>query len=412
MDECRRLAQLPAGSACAIFPCMMRLLSGLIFALFAQLATPCRADQWFPPQPETYESPDKTYRLQVRPRELVSPLAYFSDKAKRREPAGGAKGQQQRRATATIEHLGADGAWTALWSGPLTNEVAPVDALIADGGRYVVTFDNWHSMGYGPNVVVIHDGQGRVIRAMALTDIVSEEYVFALGHSVSSIHWRGTPQLGPDDTVRIPIVVPGDRQGSEEETYVDAVIRLADGAVLSGASPEWRHAQAAAAKEAQSRRDYDERAREAFIAPLLGPSDNTERAWHDYLLEAFLRSAPRWKDDYPATTVLRDPSASDYAPSEGWLRDALLGRDYLRGPVAFASIAPFDHFVARMKAILAEAKPGSLRGIKVYIAAPTGTLPMFKAMFAKTGAQVHLFDPAVPIPQRPERLKAYLAAGA
>lgn len=390
---------------------MMRLLLRLLFALFALLATPCRADQWLPPQPQTYESPDKAYRLQVRPRELVSALAYFSDKVKKREPAGSAKGQQESRATATIEHVGTDGVWTALWSGPLTNEVAPVAALIADGGHYVVTFDNWHSMGYGPNVVVIHDGHGRVIRALALNDIVSDEYVFALGHSVSSIHWRGDPYFGPDDTVMVPIVVPGDRQGADGETYVDAVIRLSDGAVLSGASPAWQNAQAVAAKEAQSRRDYDEGARKAFIAPLLGPTENTELAWHNYLLEAFFRCAPRWKNDYPSTTVLRDPSAPDYAPSEDWLRDALLERDYPRGTMSFATIAPFGYFVARMKAILAEAKPGSLKGAKVYIAAPTSTLPMFKAMFARTGAQVQLLDPAIPIPQRPERLRAYLSAG-
>ena len=192
----------------------MHSRSKLLFVLLAFVATPCRADQWLPPQPQTYQSPDKTFRLQVRPRELVSALAYFSDKVKKHEPAGGAKGEQQASATATIEHVGTDGVWSAVWSGPLTNEVAPVAALIADGGRYVVTFDNWHSMGYGPNVVAIHDGHGRLIRALALNDIVSEDYIFALGHSVSSIHWRGDPHFGPDDTVMIPIVVPGDRQGT------------------------------------------------------------------------------------------------------------------------------------------------------------------------------------------------------
>ena len=385
-------------------------LSRLLLFLFALVATPCRADQWLPPQPQTYESPDKTYRLQVRPRALTSALAYLSDPVKKREPAGGVKREQQTTATATIEHLGADGAWTALWSGPLTNEVAPVNALIADGGRYVATFDNWHSMGYGPNVVAIHDGHGLLIRALALNDIVSEDYIFALGHSVSSIHWRGDPHLGPDNTLVIPIAVPGDRQGTDDETYVDAVIRLSDGAVLSGISTEWKNARAAAAKEAQSRRDYDEKARQAFIAPLLAPSENTELAWGHYLEEAFFRSAPRWKDDYPSTTVLRDPSAPEYAASEGWMRDALLSLDYPHGTMSFASIAPFDHFAARMKAILAEAKPGSLKGSKVYIVAPISALPIFKAMFAKTGAQVHVLDPEIPIPQRPERLKQYLSS--
>ena len=91
------------------------------------------------------------------------------------------------------------------------------------------------------------------------------------------------------------------------------------------------------------------------------------------------------------------------------MRDALLSLDYPHGTMSFASTAPFDHFAARMKAILAEAKPGSLKGSKVYIVAPTSALPIFKAMFAKTGAQVHVLDPEIPIPQRPERLKQYLS---
>jgi hypothetical protein len=42
---------------------MMPLLSRLLLVLLALVATPCHADQWLPPQPQTYESPDKTFRL-------------------------------------------------------------------------------------------------------------------------------------------------------------------------------------------------------------------------------------------------------------------------------------------------------------------------------------------------------------
>ena len=62
-----------------------------------------------------------------------------------------------------------------------------------------------------------------------------------------------------------------------------------------------------------------------------------------------------------------------------------------------------------MKAILADAKPGELKGSKVYIVAPTSALPMLQAIFAKTGAKVFVLDPNVPIPQRPDRLKRYPA---
>ena len=40
-----------------------------------------------------------------------------------------------------------------LWAIPLVNEVSPVDALVSDKDDYVITFDNWHSVGYGDDAV-------------------------------------------------------------------------------------------------------------------------------------------------------------------------------------------------------------------------------------------------------------------
>ena len=388
---------------------MTRIHSHLLLALLACWAAPSNADSWLPAEPKIYVSPDQTYRVRIDPRPITSPLAYFSDKVKGREPAGAPKGHKDSKATATIEHLENAGQWIRIWSGNLSNQVAPVDALIADGGKYLVTFDNWHSMGYGQNVVAIYDGHGQLIRALALSDIVSADHIAALQHSVSSIQWRGEPHLTPEGLLVIPIVVPDAQDESKEETYLDAVLRLSDGPVISGSSPDWQRAEATAQFVARQKRDYEEQAKQAFIAPLLGPSENTERNWHGYLNEAFYRSSPDWKDETTSTTVLRDPNAPDYAASEGWLRDALLSLDYEHGTMSFASIAPFDFFVARVKAILADAEPGQLKGSKVHVAAPTSALPLLQTIFAKTGARVFVFDPNIPIPQRPDRLKRYLS---
>ncbi|WP_395396143.1 hypothetical protein WBP07_22755 (plasmid) [Novosphingobium sp. BL-8A] len=66
-------------------------------------------------------SPDQTYRVRIDPRPITSPLAYFSDKVKGREPAGALKGHKDTKATATIEHLENADQWTRLWSGNLSN---------------------------------------------------------------------------------------------------------------------------------------------------------------------------------------------------------------------------------------------------------------------------------------------------
>jgi hypothetical protein len=87
----------------------------------------------------------------------------------------------------------------------------------------------------------------------------------------------------------------------------------------------------------------------------------------------------------------------------------LLALDYPKDVIAIASIAPFDYLMERMKAILADAKPGKLKGVRLYIAAPSTALPALQTIFAPTGATVICLDPTQPIPQRPERLKRYLS---
>jgi TonB family protein len=73
---------------------------------------------------------------------------------------------------------------------PLVNEVSPVDLAISDRGDYIVTLDNWHSMGYGDSVVVIYRPNGRVVRQIALEELVAESDIQHLARTASSIWWR------------------------------------------------------------------------------------------------------------------------------------------------------------------------------------------------------------------------------
>lgn len=367
-------------------------------------ASPSYADSWLPPKVETYYSPSKAFRLRITPRALSSALGYFSDKVNGREPAGAPRDSKQVTARATFERREETGTWVTVWEGALTNEIAPVDALISDNGQ-IVTFDNWHSMGYGSNVIAIYDQQGAVVRTLALSDFLPSFFIEALPHSVSSIHWRGQARLADDGSLVIPIVVPRAEQEGDTTTYVDAVIRLADGNVVSGTSPDWQAALAEAQTKGAIDRSLAEQAEQEFASPLLGPKENTERAWHDYLREAFFRTAADWADNIPATTVLRDPSAPDYAASEAWLRDDLLATDYPKDVIAIASIAPTGVLIERMRSILARSKPGRLKGVRIYVAAPSTLLPVLKGVLDRTGAEVACFDPEQPIPQRPERMR-------
>lgn len=71
------------------------------------------------------------------------------------------------------------------------NEVSPVSALVASNGGYLVTFDNWHSAGYGDDVVVIYHSNGTLVKKFGLDDLLTEGDIETLPRSVSSIWWGG-----------------------------------------------------------------------------------------------------------------------------------------------------------------------------------------------------------------------------
>ena len=71
----------------------------------------------------------------------------------------------------------------------MRNDVSPVSVLVSNSGAYVVTFDNWHHVGRGSNVVVIYGPKGKLVREMGLEDFLPREKVNALPISVSSTWW-------------------------------------------------------------------------------------------------------------------------------------------------------------------------------------------------------------------------------
>ena len=73
----------------------------------------------------------------------------------------------------------------------LPNPVAPVEALLSNGGS-LITFDNWHNIGYG-KVVVIYNATAQIVRAYDLEQLYPREQVGRIPMSTSSRWWRCTP---------------------------------------------------------------------------------------------------------------------------------------------------------------------------------------------------------------------------
>ena len=147
-------------------------------------------DSWGLPEKESVHSANGRFRLDITPVQLLGILPYFQDKATGQDRPGAADHRPCRGRL--CERL-ADGREREIWRGVLGNEVSPVGAAVADDGRYFVTVDNWHSIGYGDNVVAAYgpivEGKAET-RCWGLEQILSPEQMKKVLCTTSSRHWR------------------------------------------------------------------------------------------------------------------------------------------------------------------------------------------------------------------------------
>jgi hypothetical protein len=204
----------------------------LIFILVIAVAfTPSgSADEWALPKKEKYYSPNRQYYLEVIPKKLESQLKFFEDKVNNKENAGALPDAKDNHAKGFVYARRSDGTYFQKSRFSLVNEVSPVSAIVSNDGKYVVTFDNWHSMGYGDDVIVIYRSDGSVIKKFALGDLLTEGDIETLPHSVSSIWW-GRDHYITDSTGMLVLKIVSNRKNPWEEgvQFRDLKIGLVDG---------------------------------------------------------------------------------------------------------------------------------------------------------------------------------------
>ncbi|MEO5829797.1 MAG: hypothetical protein ABIQ36_04440 [Rhodanobacter sp.] len=385
------------------------LMACVVFGL-AAFGAASHADSWMPPTPKTYTSDDGTWRFTVTPRAINSPLAFFEDKVANHKNAGGIPGNLQKQAQGFMEHR-QHGQWQAVWNRPLLNEVGPVSAIVSPTGQ-AVTFDNWHTMGYGKDAVVIYDRDGKPVRAMALDDFLPTVWVDALPRSVSSIWWGSGHHFSADGKqLVLQVVVPSLKQTAgdfDKAEHCDLAFDLASGRAIPPAAEGWAHAMASAEAVDARNRIEAAKAEAAFISPLTAPHSAVDQDWHGYLVEAFFRLDPEWQDGWPATNVLRSPQRDDYQASVGFLRDALHDDSSRHGALMIAS--PSQDNLVKVLSELTPAVPlGWLKHARVYVVADNAHTKSVAKALARTGATYIQLDPDKPIPQRKARLDRYRA---
>lgn len=110
-----------------------------------------------------------------------------------------------------------------MWSIRLLNDVSPLHALVSKSSNRVITFDNWASVGYGDNVVVIYGLNGKLIRKLALGDILDEAAVDSVPMTVSSRWWGGDHYLDEEREVLVLKVVGNMEMPLHEEAEFEHV---------------------------------------------------------------------------------------------------------------------------------------------------------------------------------------------
>jgi hypothetical protein len=392
---------------------MKSIVLPVLFALTGAVAAiPARADSWALPKATQVSSPDGKARARIVPRDLESQLAYFTEAGEHKARPGQARGGNSQ-ARARVEVQAADGAWTLRWEGPLANDVAPVDVLVADGGRNVVTFDNWHSVGYGKDAVVLYDATGRIVRQWGLADFLGKRYVLGLPHSVSSIEWRGKPRLSADGSrAEIDVVVPADDPEAEPSRFVVFDLSLADATLRPRDPAQWASAllageKAAAAVDAARQKWLDE-----LAAPFPSPVGKDEEAWRQYERELERRLDVRLDGYINSFILLPAKDDPDYAEElsyvEGFARymTKVSRQERERGyaNVVYASVEPHDMYQRLLPAVRA-APAGAWVGARLIYAGEAEHDAELREAIERTGATYLFVDIAQPLPGEHPRLE-------
>jgi hypothetical protein len=86
-----------------------------------------------------------------------------------------------------------------VWSRHLINNHAPVRVFVADSGQYVLTMDEWHSVGELP--VVIYGPRGELVRVHSTDSLGLKDDTLHIDRTISSYWWNenSISFFGPDE---------------------------------------------------------------------------------------------------------------------------------------------------------------------------------------------------------------------
>lgn len=383
---------------------VLRRFSSAALALTLLIAPAAFADSWMLPATREYLSADQQARLTVTPRELTSQVDFFRDKVDGKASAGQRPDSAATTASGKLERKTTGGKWQVVWQHALVNDVSPTSALVAAQGKYTVTFDNWHSVGFGDDVVVIYDTAGKLVRSMALKDFLPEDYVLALPRSVSSLHWGYRHRLADnDETLLLHVVVPDEESPGhreQEPAFLDIRVRLADGVVTPPSGPAWEQALASAMRVRAMQEEGVRAFRAKRAAPLSAPDSDDRNAWREYLTELMVRSTTDLRD-FPRLYLLPAEHDSDYSDDRAMISEAIasgIGRYIAKGTRVYFGSPASVRLAELMVEELGKLRPGALQGYEIAFVGEAALDAEVEAAVQRTGATYSFVDIRKTIP--------------
>jgi hypothetical protein len=204
-------------------PINIFILSGLLISMTA------KADFWDNPRVKTYYSENKEFKLVITPK-MTSDKYYLWDYYKSNKHPQTKKILRKKekfirnisehdtiRIPCTGELYQINGTDSVLiWKRPFLNEVCPVYAIVSNDGSSIATFDNWYSIGYGVNVLVVYDNKGNARKTYKLEEI-SPFPLNDYSMSISSLYWRKDVRYIDND--RIEIIFETDDNKTTKRIY-------------------------------------------------------------------------------------------------------------------------------------------------------------------------------------------------
>lgn len=165
---------------------MMKKIILFLFASF--LIMDVKADSWPLPTTEIYYNQNRTFYVKIYPQHIPEKywkwLSASPKKKKKFQPKDTLVIPCYAQFYKVIGNKD-----SLIWEQQLINKVAPLVAIISNDGRFLVTFDNWSSLGYGIDVMVYYNEKGELIKRHKLEEI-SPFPINTYYRSISSLWWR------------------------------------------------------------------------------------------------------------------------------------------------------------------------------------------------------------------------------